>query len=121
MFDLIFYRDTSGKSEIVDYLDALQNISNKDKHARINRQKILAYMAALSEHGTRLGEPFVKHLVGDIWEPRPLRNRIFFFCWKGNQIVLLHHFLKKSQKTPKRELEQAIRNRKDFLERSEKR
>lgn len=57
MFELIFYRDKNGVSDIVDLLDRLKEEGETSKTARINRQKILAYMKALSEHGTRLGKP----------------------------------------------------------------
>ena len=75
-------------------------------------------MKILREHGTRTGEPFVKHLEGEIWELRPLRDRILFVGWDGNRFVLLLYFMKKTQKTPKREIEQAKRNMRDFIERS---
>jgi phage-related protein len=42
---------------------------------------------------------------------------LFFSYWTDNTFVMLHHFVKKSNKTPKREIEQAIRNRNDWLER----
>jgi phage-related protein len=48
---------------------------------------------------------------------RSFANRIFFFYWKGNKFVLLHHFIKKTQKTPQREIEQARLKMKDFIER----
>ena len=54
-----------------------------------------------------------------MYELRPTRERIFFFYWKDNTFVLLHHFVKKTQKTPLREIEQAERRMKDYLERSE--
>lgn len=120
MFNIIFYKDKSGKSEIVDYLDRLKEKAITDKNARIKREKILAYMKALSEYGTRIGKPIVKHIDGDLWELRPLSNRIFFFYWKDNKFVMVHHFVKKSQKTPKKELEQARKNMKDYLEREGK-
>ena len=118
MFDVIFYRDKNNVSEIVDFLDDLQEKALTSKDARINRGKILAYIGALSKYGTRLGQPMVKHIEGSIWELRPLSNRIFFFYWKDNKFVLLHHFLKKSQKTPVKEIEQARCKLKDFLERN---
>ena len=119
MFELIFYQDKHGNSDIVNLLDDLQKKSKTDQNARIHREKILAYMAALSKYGTRIGEPFVKHIDGDLWELRPLSNRIFFFYWRDKQFVLVHHFLKKSPKTPKREIERAKRNIKDFLGRND--
>ena len=75
-------------------------------------------MKILKEHGTRVGEPYVKHIEDEIWELRPLRDRILFVGQDGNRFILLHYFMKKTQKTPKREIEQAKRNMKDFVERS---
>lgn len=75
----------------------------------------------LSLHGTKIGEPYIKHIEDDIWELRPLRNRIFFATInteKNESFVLLHHFLKKTQKTPRAEIEQAKRNLIDLIERS---
>lgn len=119
MFELIFYKDKNGNSNIVNYLDDLQKKSKTDKNARVNREKILSYMAALAEFGTRIGEPFVKHIEDDLWELRPITNRIFFFYWKDRKFVLVHYFIKKSKKTPRKEIEKAKRNMRDYLERSE--
>lgn len=57
-------------------------------------------------------------LKGDIWELRPLDNRIMYAYWKDNTFVLLHYFNKKTQKTPKSEIQIAKNNLKDFLERN---
>ena len=117
MYEVEFYRDRNGKSEIVEYLDELKKKGETSKNERINRDKILAYMIALKQYGTRIGQPIVKHIDGSIWELRPLANRIFFFYWKDNKFVLLHHFVKKTKKAPPREIEQARANMKDFIER----
>jgi phage-related protein len=119
MYEIIFYHGKNDKSEIEEYLDELAEKAETSKTDRINRTKILAYLYALSQYGTRVGQPTVKHIEGSIWELRPLRNRIFFFYWKDNKFVLLHHFIKKTQKTPPKELEQARLKLKDFLERSD--
>ena len=72
----------------------------------------------LSKYGTRAGEPFIKHLKGDIWELRPLHNRILFFAFDGKSYVLLSHFVKKTQKTPNNEIEKAQRRMTEYMERS---
>lgn len=118
MLEIIFYKDKNGNSDIIDYLDELQRKMQTSKDAKINREKILVYLSALSQYGTRIGSPIVKHIKGGIWELRPLRNRIFFFCWKENKIVLLHYYIKKSRKMSVREYEKAERNLEDFLERN---
>jgi len=117
MYKVKFYRNKSGESEIVKYLDELKQRSLTSKTDRINRNKILAYIGALEQFGTRIGEPIVKHIIGDIWELRPISNRIFFFYWKDNKFVLLHCFAKKGNKTPPREIKHAQAKMKDFIER----
>lgn len=119
MFEVEFYFDKYGKSEILDFLDSLKDKAETSKTDRINREKILAYIGALQAYGTRIGKPYVKHIENELWELRPLGNRIFFFYWKDNKFVLLHHFVKKTQKTPPKEIAKAKSNLKDFLERND--
>ncbi len=115
MHNIRFYRDRNGREPVREYL---QELSRKnDKNSRINLNKIRDYVKALSTYGTLLGEPVLKHLDGDIWELRPLRNRILFAAWIDGGFVLLHHFVKKTQKTPAREIKQAKREYADILER----
>lgn len=62
----------------------------------------------------------IKHITNsNLWELRPTRDRIFFAYWKDNKFILLSHFVKKTQKTPFREIERAERILADFLERNE--
>ena len=103
MFEIVFYKSKDGKSEIIDYLDYLKHKSKSDKRSRTLRNKILAYIAALSEKGSALGAPFVKHIDGDIWELRPLNNRMFLLLLEVKHIcpfALLYQ--KKSKDTQKR-------------------
>lgn len=117
MYSINFYRDKDGNEPIIEYLKKLRK--RNDKNSRINLNKINDYIEALSKYGTYLGEPYIKHLDGEIWELRPLKNRIMFFAYDGKQFVLLSHFIKKTQKTPKREIDKAKRLMKDYLERNE--
>ena len=74
--------------------------------------------SCLVSMGRETGEPYMKHLEDEIWELRPLRDRIFI-CSVALMVVfvLLHHFVKKTQKTPRREIEKAKRELKDLKER----
>ena len=117
MFEVIFYRDKKGKEPVRDYILSLFEKDTKDN--RIKREKILDYIDELEEKGTRAGIPFVKHLEGKIWELRPLRDRILFFAYIDNKIVLLSHFQKKTQKTPKREIKKAEKLMNDYIARGE--
>ncbi|MDR1744691.1 MAG: type II toxin-antitoxin system RelE/ParE family toxin [Planctomycetota bacterium] len=118
MFEIEFYEDKRGRQPVKEALDELQKQARTSKDARIQSEKIAAYILALRKYGRRLGEPHIKHIDGSLWELRPLAHRVFFFHWRDNKLVLLHHFIKKTQKTPTREIEQARSNMRDFLERS---
>lgn len=117
MHKIIFYVDRQGKSSILDYLAALEASNSKD--SRIKRTKIREYVKALEANGTYLPETYVKHLDGEIWELRLISDRILFAGWVDGAFVLLHSFVKKTQKTPKREIEQAKRELADFKEREQ--
>jgi phage-related protein len=116
MYELIFYTDKSGKCSVLDYVEKLSKKNDKD--SRIKFQKINDYLQAIQEGGTQIGEPYIKHLDGDIWELRPLRDRILFAAWNEKGFLLLHVFMKQTQKTPKREIDQAKRELADWTERS---
>ena len=117
MFRIEFYFDKNDNSEIVDFLKALYKSGKTNKHDRINHDKIATYMGLLKEYGTHIGEPVVKHIIGDIWELRPLSNRIFFFYWKENTFVMLHHYVKKTNKAPPQEIKTAQAKLNDHIER----
>ena len=119
MYEIIFYEDKKGYSDIVSYIKELNIKSKLDKTSRINLNKVIAYFDLLQKMGTRVGVPVTKHLEGEIWELRPLKNRFLYAYYKDNKFVVLHHFVKKTQKTPRRELEIAKRKLKDFMERNE--
>ncbi len=118
MYEIYFYEDRNGKSPVFDFMEDLK--SHNDKDSRINLNKINDYIQALSDYGTVIGEPYVKHLDGEIWELRPIRNRVLFAAWVDGGYVLLHHFVKKTQKTPAREIEKAKRELADLIERGVK-
>ena len=119
MFEVHFYENKQGEQPIKKLLSDLRDKANNSKDARIQYEKILTYIRSLGKHGTRIGEPVVKHIGSDIWELRPLAHRILFFYWKDNKFILLHHFIKKTNKTPPKEIKQAERNMKDHKERNE--
>ncbi len=103
---------------MAEYIAELARKTDKDSRIKLN--KIRDYIKALSEYGTRAGEPYIKHLNGEIWELRPLRDRILFVGWVDGCYVLLHQFVKKTQKTPAREIEKAKRELADLKERGAK-
>lgn len=115
MHKIHFYKDKNGNRPVVEYMRELAKRPGKDSRVRLH--KIQDYINALEEYGLQLREPYIKHIDGEIWELRPLSDRIFFVGWMGGSFVLLHHFPKKTQKTPPREIDQAKREFADLKER----
>ncbi|MBR2518819.1 MAG: type II toxin-antitoxin system RelE/ParE family toxin [Selenomonadaceae bacterium] len=115
MYEIVFYEDRKGNSPVRDYTNKLA--LGNDKNSRVKFQKIRLNIEFLEEQGTRAPKKFVKHVRGEIWELRPLRDRILFAAWIGDSFVLLHQFLKDTQKTPLAEIEKAERELEDFKER----
>lgn len=118
MYEIEFYENKNGKSEVYEYIQELRK--RKNKESKQKRKKIDLYLDLLSEYGFQLKAPHIKKIEGEIWELRPLRDRILFASWCNNKFVLLSVFMKDTQKTPKREIEKAKRYLEDYKKRSEK-
>lgn len=114
MHKIRFYRTRDGREPVAEYIAELAERNDKD--SRIKLKKLRDYIKVLSTHGTQAGEPYIKHLDGEIWELRPLRDRILFVAWHNGSYVLLHHFMKKTTKAPAREIEKAKRELADLRE-----
>ena len=116
MYKIVIYRDEKGKSEFEEYYRDLYARSLSNKNARIQYNVISRYIEYLERYGTReLPKDYAKQISGDIWELRPDRHRILYFYFKDDTYVLLHHFIKKTRKTPKKEILKAIKERDDYV------
>ena len=67
----------------------------------------------------RMHEPYVKHIEGKIWEMR-LKGRdgiarSLYVTATGRRVVVLRTFVKKTEKTPHREIEIARKRAKDVI------
>ncbi len=117
MPEVYFYRDKKGNEPVTEFMQALKKKDDKD--SRIHLNKINDDIQVLREHGTdgaRITKS-MKHLEGDIWELCPIDNRILFGAWYDGVFLLLHVFVKKTQKTPQKEIEKAKKELADFKER----
>lgn len=70
-------------------------------------------------HGLeRMREPYVKHLEGPLWEMRMKGKdgiaRAAYVTATGQRVVVVHVFGKKTQKTPRREIETALKRAKEI-------
>ena len=66
----------------------------------------------------RIGQPYVKHLEGKLWEMR-LRGgdgiaRALYITMVGRRVIVVHAFVKKSRKTPRAAIELALRRAKEI-------
>ena len=119
MYEIEFYETEDGKCPIWDFLEALRLKAPTNKDARIQHKQASLYIELLQQNGTHMNAEITKHLDDGIWELRPGNNRVFYFFYQNDTYVLLHQFRKKSQKTPKREIEKAKIDRNDYLRRKE--
>lgn len=119
MYTVEFYENAKGESDVWDFLEELRIKAETNKDARIQYKQISLYIQLLQDNGTRLPDNITKHIDDGIWELRPGSNRVLYFFFKNNTFVLLHHFRKKTQKTPRPEIEKAKTERADFLSREE--
>ena len=100
----------------------LESIKNMDAKMQA---KIYREINLLEEFGRELHEPHIKKIVGqkysDLWELRIKQSsnifRIIYFTYIDDLCVLLHGFQKKSQKTPKKELDLAKSRMEDYKSR----
>ena len=106
--DVVFYQTGSGNEPVREWL---RGLSKADKRAIGSDIKTVQY-------GWPIGMPVVRKLDAGLWEVRSrLNQRIsrILFTVDDDTMVLLHGFIKKSQKTPKEDL-QLAKDRKANLE-----
>lgn len=79
--------------------------------------RFLRYTERMEHFGPNLGMPHTRSLGRGLFELRLIAAegiaRVCYCTLVGRRIVMLHQFVKKSRKTPKRELEVALRRMKE--------
>lgn len=117
IFELDFYKKENGKVPVQDFLYSLEPKL---------RAKAFRDIELLKEFGRELGAPYVKSIKGNankgLYELRiKFSNdiaRVFYFIYHNNKCILLHGFVKKSMKTPLKEIERARQYMEDYKRRS---
>ena len=111
-FEVIFFKKDNNNIPIKDFLD---NLDDK------MRAKAVGMIIRLEKYGNALTKPYSKHLDDGIFELRIKQStnisRILYFFRVGKKIILTNGFIKKTQKTPKKEIDLAKKYRKIYLER----
>lgn len=97
---VIFFKTSSGHEPVREWLKALP----------IDERKIVGHDLKTAQYGWPLGMPLIRKLEPGLWEIRsrlPARIARVIFTVEKDKMVLLHGFIKKSEKTPVQELQLA--------------
>ena len=104
----VFYALPTGREPVREWLRSLDR----------DDRKIIGEDIKDVEFSWPIGMPLCRALSKGLWEVRSdlLQGRIarVIFCVHGSRMVLLHGFVKKTQKTPAAALELALKRRKDI-------
>ena len=110
---IIYYTTVNNKVPFADFLDSLQ---------KSQQTKLLRILAHLEEYGLPAIIPHTRKLANTpFWEIRILGNdnlRVIYVVVYQESILILHGFVKKSQKTPEKEISVAIARYQDWQTRS---
>jgi phage-related protein len=100
-----FYRSDTGREPVREWLKGLV----------LEDRKIIGEDIKDVEFAWPIGMPLVRPLGNELWEVRSglARSRIarVIFCVEHGYMVLLHGFMKKSQKTPQRDIDLALKRK----------
>lgn len=103
MTKVIYYTTIIGENPTADFIASL---SERQK------TKVVRILTYVEKYGLVTAIPHIKKLTGSpLWEIRILGQdniRVFYAAIERNAIIVLHGFIKKSQKTPLREVEVAM-------------
>lgn len=114
-FEVQFYEKENGERPAEEFM-----LSVDDKL----RAKLSGLVKVLAEKGNNLREPYSKHLEDGIFELRgkvgnDISRVLYFFYYEG-KIILTNGFIKKTQKTPRKQIKIAKERRKEYIERVER-
>lgn len=109
---VIAYRKEDGTEPAMEYINGLN-----DKL----QAKTFRTLSLLMEYGKSLPMPHSRPLGNGIFELRTKQGnditRILYFFYIGDIAILTNGFTKKTQKTPRKEIEKAVKYKEDFLRR----
>lgn len=82
--------------------------------------RFLRIVSVIESRGLeQVHEPYVKHLQGKLWEMRLTGrdgiSRVLYVAASGRRVVVVRVFIKKTQKTPPREIRLALERAKDVI------
>ena len=109
-YQVFFFEKENGASPAEEFINSLDVKMSA---------KIYRTLRVLETNGPALREPYSKHLDDGIFEVRVKLgknlSRVLYFFYIDKRIIATHGFTKKTQKTPREEIERAKLYRKEFL------
>ncbi len=110
--EIVFYQNSRGKSEILEYLEKLHSSkSSKDNELASDISVLINKIQIM---GNSEFDPSIKKLRKDIWEAK-IKNIRLLFGKTNSGYVFLNYFIKKDRKTPEKEIKKAERRYKNFI------
>ena len=108
MTPVVFYQTRAGKAVVQDWLRSL----TREERASIGQDLMRA------QFRWPVGMPLCRPLGDGLWEVRSdcpgSRTARLLFCLVDGRIVVLHGFIKKTQKTPDEDMQLARRRKREF-------
>lgn len=101
-WDIITFESNRGEEPVKEFVKSQQPQT---------QAKITHLIDLLEKYGSTLGMPHIKKIAGEIYELR-IRGKEevrIFLAFKNQNIYLLHAFKKKTQQTPTKEIEIALK------------
>ena len=98
----------------IDLLDSVETFIESLTEKEI--AKVIRTIELLEEFENKLGMPHSKLIDAGLFELRIRGKREvrIFYCFSKNKAILLHAFIKKTQKTPVKELSKAMTAKNDL-------
>lgn len=111
-FEVVLFHKDNGESPVEEFIDTLEPKM---------QAKVLRTMELLKRNGLELREPYTKSLGRGIFELRAKHgtdiSRVLYFFMEGQRIIFTNGFIKKTDKTPKQEIELARKYRREYKRR----
>ena len=111
-YQVVLYEKENGDVPVEDFINSLDVKMSA---------KIYRLLTMISENGPELREPYSKHLGDGIFELRAKVGsnitRVLYFFFIGRRVVVTNGFTKKTQKTPKAEIDKAKTFRDEYRQR----
>jgi len=112
MTNVIYYTTLKGEVPVKDFISSLSS-SDKAKISRV--------ILSIEHYGLIIAIRHIKKLTGTpLWEIRILGQnsiRVLYATFEKDVVILLHGFVKKSQKTPGKELSIAAKRLQEWVAR----